>query len=149
MAAMPTPITPPMMECVVDTGMENRVAIVSHTEDPITAHTIPSMRTEGSDSKSLVEMTLVRIVSVTSAPTAMAPANSIHEAIIMACFSVRDRDATDVANELATSLAPIVRVVGTLSVCRHVAVVTSGLMSIGEGKNAVKGSFAGSAEEKY
>lgn len=86
--------------------MVKRVASVSHTDDPTTAQTIPSKRTDGSDSKSSVEMTLVRIVSVTWAPTAIAPANSMQEAMTMACFKVRDRDATDVAKELATSLAP-------------------------------------------
>lgn len=95
-----------MIEWVVDTGIVKRVAIVSHTDDPTMAQTIPSMSTDGSDSKSSVEMTLVRIVSVTWAPTAMAPANSMQEAMTMACFNVRDREATDVAKELATSLAP-------------------------------------------
>jgi hypothetical protein len=38
----------------------------------------------------------------------MAPENSIAEAINMACLKVRDLDETEVANELATSLAPVV-----------------------------------------
>ena len=60
----------------------------------------------GSSSKRAVEMTLVRIVSVTRAPTSMAPANSITEAMHMACLRVSEREATEVAKELATSLAP-------------------------------------------
>jgi hypothetical protein len=39
-------------------------------------------------------------------PTPTAPANSITVAIIIACFIVSDLDETDVAKELATSLAP-------------------------------------------
>lgn len=50
---------------------------------------------------------LLRMVSATRAPTATDPENSIMEAMNMACLRVRDRDETEVANELATSLAPI------------------------------------------
>ena len=71
------------------------------------AQTMASIRMEGSDSKRSIEMTLVRIVSVTRDPTSMAPANSITEAMHMACLRVSEREATEVANELATSLAPI------------------------------------------
>lgn len=70
------------------------------------AQVMASMRTEGSLSKSFVEMTFVRIVSVTRAPTSMAPANSMTEAIHMACLRVSEREATEVAKELATSFAP-------------------------------------------
>ena len=75
-------------------------------EELTTAQTMPNMRTEGSDSKSFVETTFVRIVSVTRAPTVSAPRNSMTLAINIACLKVRDREATDVAKELATSLAP-------------------------------------------
>jgi len=50
---------------------------------------------------------LDRIVSETRAPTAIAPENSMTEAIIMACFMVKDLEETEVAKELATSLAPM------------------------------------------
>ena len=40
-------------------------------------------------------------------PTRTAPRNSINDARTMACFIVNDREDTDVANELATSLAPM------------------------------------------
>lgn len=40
-------------------------------------------------------------------PTRTAPRNSVQEAINMACNMVKDRDETDVANEFATSLAPM------------------------------------------
>jgi hypothetical protein len=53
-----------------------------------------------------VDMTLVRMVSVTRAPTVIAPRNSIMLAMSMACLNVREREATEVAKELATSLAP-------------------------------------------
>jgi hypothetical protein len=71
------------------------------------AHVMASIRTEGSASYSLVEMTFVRIVSVTREPTSMAPANSMTEAMHMACLRVSEREATEVAKELATSLAPV------------------------------------------
>ncbi len=40
-------------------------------------------------------------------PTSRAPRNSVNEAMTMACGRVKDRDETDVAKELATSLAPM------------------------------------------
>jgi hypothetical protein len=58
-------------------------------------------------SNSFVLMTLVRMVSVTREPTSIAPANSITEAMHMACLRDNERLATDVANELATSLARV------------------------------------------
>ena len=73
----------------------------------MTAQTIPSMRTEGSWANSLVLMIFVRIVSDTRAPTVMEPANSMHVAINMACFIVRDREDADVAKKFTTSLAPV------------------------------------------
>jgi hypothetical protein len=40
-------MTPPMSECVVDTGSPTLVAKVKYNEDAITAHTIPSISTAG------------------------------------------------------------------------------------------------------
>lgn len=51
-------------------------------------------------------MICVRMVWATLSPTAMLPLNSQIEAIAIACFKVRDLEETDVAKELATSLAP-------------------------------------------
>lgn len=48
-----------------------------------------------------------RMVSVTLEPTAIEPLNSMTAAIPIACFIVNDREDTDVAKELATSLAPM------------------------------------------
>jgi len=97
-----------MILCVVLTGRPSLVASVKYKEDEITAQVIPSMRTAGSCSKYLVEMILVRMVSATRAPTAIEPVNSMAEAIIIACIIVREREETEVAKELATSLAPAI-----------------------------------------
>jgi hypothetical protein len=50
---------------VVETGNPSLVAAVTHVEDAIKAHIIPSMSIVGSASKYLVEMILLRIVSAT------------------------------------------------------------------------------------
>lgn len=49
------------------------------------------------------------IVSATRAPTSTAPKNSQTAAARHACFIVSERDETDVAKELATSLAPMLK----------------------------------------
>lgn len=51
-------------------------------------------------------MILLRRVSVTREPTATEPENSATAATAIACFIVREREETDVANEFATSFAP-------------------------------------------
>jgi hypothetical protein len=68
------------------------------------------MRTEGSFSNSFTAMILVRIVSATRAPTPIDPLTSQTVASIIATGKVMDREETDVAQELATSLAPMIRV---------------------------------------
>lgn len=88
--------------------MVNRVAIVRYVAEPTMAQVMANMSTDGSCSKRLMEITLVRIVSVTREPTSIAPANSITEAMHMACLRVSEREATEVAKELATSLAPTI-----------------------------------------
>ena len=70
------------------------------------AHIRLSRRTCGWSSKWRGSTILLRTVSATRSPTATLPANSQTDAIIMACFKVSDLDDTEVANELATSLAP-------------------------------------------
>ena len=49
----------------METGKPSLVARVTHVDEAIRAHIIPSMRTVGSASKYLVEMILLRIVSAT------------------------------------------------------------------------------------
>ena len=49
----------------------------------------------------------LRMVSETDEPMRMAPANSKTEAKRTACFTVMALAPTDVANALATSLAPM------------------------------------------
>ncbi len=109
---------------VVDTGKPNRVAMVKKVADATRAHAMPNIRTAGSSLKKSTLMTLLRMVSATrellpsaravpstglpiTHPTSTAPRNSHTAAIHMACRRVRDREDTEVANELATSLAPM------------------------------------------
>src|SRR5947207_3200564 len=105
--ATPAPTTPPMIECVVLTGKPYRVAMDRKVEDPMTAHIMTSIRTGGSLMNRCGSTSLCRMVSATLAPTLTEPANSIQAAMAIACFIVKDRDDTDDANELATSLAPM------------------------------------------
>lgn len=92
---------------MVETGNPILVATLNHVLDPISAHIMPSMSTAGCDSKRVTSRILLRMVSATREPTSTAPANSMTDAIIMACLRVRERDETEVANELATSFAPM------------------------------------------
>lgn len=61
-------------------------------------------------------MMRLRRVSATREPTDTEPPNSATAAMAIACFMVRERDETEVAKELATSLAPGLRHVSTF--CR-------------------------------
>lgn len=47
------------------------------------------------------------IVDATREPTRIAPRNSQTAAARIACLKLRERELTEVANEFATSLAPI------------------------------------------
>jgi len=107
--AVAAPTIPPTMLCVVDTGSPHRVAAVRKTDEPIMAHIMASISTLGSLSYSCGSTILVRMVSATREPTKTEPLNSVMEAMTIACFIVRQRDETEVANELATSLAPGMR----------------------------------------
>lgn len=104
--AVPAPTSPPIIECVVLTGSPKRVAMVRKEDDPMMAHIMASMRTAGSASYRWGSMILSRTVAATREPTLTDPANSMQAAMTIACLSVRDREETDEANELATSLAP-------------------------------------------
>ena len=102
-----------MIECVVDTGSPNRVAIVSQTAAAIIAAMKAYIRslanasvTKAVSSKSTERIPL-RTVSVTASPAKKAPQNSNIAAIITACFRVKARLPTEVPIAFATSLAPM------------------------------------------
>lgn len=80
---------------------------MSQVPETTIAQTKPSSCTPTLPWNALEEMMPDLIVSAVRAPTATAPVNSMIEAARAACFIVNDLDATDVANELATSLAPM------------------------------------------
>ena len=104
--AVAAPTKPPTTECVVETGMPYLVAKVKKTEDAMMAHMRLRSSTCGWPSyRSGLTMPL-RTVSATRSPTDTLPASSQTEAIIMACLRVSDLEDTEVAKELATSLAP-------------------------------------------
>jgi len=107
--AVAAPTRPPRVECVVDTGKPYRVAKVRKMEEPTRVHIMARSRTLGWSLKCIGSTILVRIVSATREPTAIEPETSVKHAMAIACFIVRDRDEMDVANELATSLAPGMR----------------------------------------
>lgn len=106
---MPTPITAPMMEWEVDTGIPMVVAKLNQSEEPTRAIAIPNISTVGSSAKASVERIFFLIVSETLLPTSTAPRNSQMAANIMACQYFKDLDETEEENELATSLAPMLK----------------------------------------
>ena len=63
--ANPTPMMPPMMQWVVDTGRPNLVAMVRKVDEPIRAHNMPIIRTLGASSKALTEIMLFLMVPET------------------------------------------------------------------------------------
>jgi len=81
--------------------------MVRKVEEPMMAHIMARSRTPGWSSYRCGSMILVRMVSETREPTATEPVNSMMLAMATACFMVKERDETDVAKELATSLAPM------------------------------------------
>lgn len=105
-AAVPT--NPPTTAWVVETGRPRLVATVRNKDEDTTVHIIAKSRTDGEASKWCRSTILIRIVSATPLPAAMLPPSSHIEAKNTACFNVRDREETDVANELATSFAPAI-----------------------------------------
>lgn len=70
---MPTPTRAPTIDCVVDTGNPNLVAMVWKTPEPTSAQTMPSIRTPGEFLKGFTEKMPLRMVPVTLCPRAMAP----------------------------------------------------------------------------
>lgn len=71
--AIPIPTKAPMMECVVDTGKPNLVAVATQTLAPNSAQTIARIKTPGLFAKGLTEKTPVRTAPVTRWPKKTAP----------------------------------------------------------------------------
>merc|ERR550532_2492365 len=88
----------PMIECVVETGNEYRVAIYSHNAAEHKEQNMPNINTSSSPSNNSNLVIFFLIVDVTFAPIPTAPTNSNIAAMTTACFN-------EIA--LATSLAPI------------------------------------------
>ena len=104
------PKIPPIMECVVETGKPNLVAIVSQTAAAIIAEMNPYIKSFAKSSVTVSKSTVnipFLTVSVTASPAKKAPQNSKIAAIITACLKVKALDPTDVPIALATSLAPM------------------------------------------
>ena len=95
-----------MQECVVDTGRPYTVARINQAATHKTTMNIPSISTSGvSTNKSGFVIPLMMVVA-TFPPRRKAPLNSITAAIIIAAFRESAPEPTEVANALATSLAP-------------------------------------------
>jgi hypothetical protein len=106
-AAIPAPASAPTTVWVVETGMPYIVAIVRNVALPTSAQPMTSMKVGGAGTNLSKPNTPDLIVEVTLEPSATAPRNSVKHARIPACHIFRVRAATDVAYELATSLAPL------------------------------------------
>jgi hypothetical protein len=105
-AATPTPITPPTMECVVDTGAPSQVARLIHSAPAISAAIIA--HTNSCGSATLSGATIPRdTVATTSPPARSAPAVSHIAAITIAPPSVTELAPTAGPMLFATSLAPM------------------------------------------
>jgi hypothetical protein len=74
---------------------------------PTSAQPITSMKVAGAGWNFAGPNTPDLIVEVTLDPSATAPRNSVKQARIPACHIFKVRAATEVAYELATSLAPL------------------------------------------
>lgn len=106
-AAIPAPARAPTTVWVVETGIPAMVAMVRKVAEPTSAQPMASMRVAGAGLKVSSEKMPLLMVPVTREPRATAPRNSVPEARIPACHIFRVRAATEVAYELATSLAPL------------------------------------------
>ena len=105
-AAIPAPITPPTIECVVDTGAPTEVAKLSHKAADSKAAVIAQINISGFDIKAGSIIPFL-IVLTTSPPAINAPAASNIAAIIIAHIKVKAFDPTAGPTLLATSFAPI------------------------------------------
>ena len=105
-AAMPAPITPPTMECVVDTGAPRNVAKLTQSADEISAAIIAQMKTSWPATLSGLMIPL-EMVETTSPPAKSAPAVSHTAAIAIAPPMVSALAPTAGPMLLATSFAPM------------------------------------------
>ena len=105
-AAMPAPITPPTMECVVETGAPIQVARFSHKADASSAAIIAQTKSRPSPSASGATIP-PEMVLTTSPPAISAPAVSQIAAMISAPPMVSAFAPTAGPMLLATSLAPM------------------------------------------
>ena len=111
--ANPTPIKAPTIVWVVETGKPRVVAVINQVPLPTSAQPMANMRAPGFPVNLSIPIMPFLIVSVTRAPMATAPMNSVAAASIPACHMVNVLAATDVAYALATSLAPLPKALKT------------------------------------
>ena len=90
---------------MVDTGQDLCVQIMSHVAEATRAQVKASIATPALSLKASIEMIPFLIVPETFAPTRTAPRNSQIPAKIHACRMLKDREETEVANELGVSTA--------------------------------------------
>jgi hypothetical protein len=88
------------------TGIPYKVAMVRNVALPTSAQPMTSMKVGGAGWNLVRPKTPLFMVDVTREPSATAPRNSVKQARIPACHIFSVRAATEVAYELATSLAP-------------------------------------------
>ena len=98
---------PPTIECVVETGQPMRVATSSQSAAPSSAAIMMNMKSRGLPSIAPRSTMPERTVSVTSPPARIAPLTSNTAATMRACFMLSVPAPTDVPNEFATSLPPM------------------------------------------
>jgi|GEM_PF-2593002 len=103
-AAMPLPMTPPTIECVVDTGAPSQVAMLSQIAAPSSAPIITHTKTIGSPMSAGSMMPFFTVLT-TSPPAMIAPAASKTAAMRIAVPSVMALEPTAGPTLLATSLA--------------------------------------------
>ena len=94
------------MEWVLETGRARYVATSSQTQEAASAHSMPKMKTSGRALKAAVSAMPPEMVFVTVAPRATEPMNSKMAAMSSAPHMGMALEPTEVANALATSLAP-------------------------------------------
>ena len=105
-AAIPAPMTPPTMECVVDTGAPTQVAKLIQSAAANRADIITQMKILVSGIR-LGSMMPLEMVCTTSPPAMKAPADSKMAAMTSAPTMVSDLAPNAGPTLLATSLAPM------------------------------------------
>ena len=105
-AAIPAPSTPPTIECVVDTGAPNAVAIFNQIAPASKAAIMTQIKVSLFGIASGLMMPFLMVLT-TSPPASKAPAASNITAIIIAPTSVNALDPTAGPTLFATSFAPI------------------------------------------